>query len=61
LTVPVISPEMLLKNKSATGRAKDAADIEALRAMLEDHSPPQAPHPGPSPGIPGEGNRFWRM
>lgn len=35
LTVPVISPELLLKNKESTGRAKDMADAEELRIWLE--------------------------
>lgn len=34
LQVPVISAEMLLKNKRATGRAKDTADAEELEKLL---------------------------
>lgn len=34
LNVPVISPEILLKNKEATGREKDAGDIIELRRLL---------------------------
>ena len=34
LSVPVISPELLLKNKLASGRPKDLADAEALRQWL---------------------------
>ena len=34
ILVPVISPELLLKNKQASGRAKDLADAEALRRWL---------------------------
>lgn len=34
LQVPVISPEMLLKNKRSTGRAKDTADAEELEKLL---------------------------
>ncbi len=36
LRVPVISPEMLLKNKSATARDKDASDVVELKAWLRD-------------------------
>ena len=35
MDVPVISAEMLLRNKEATGRAKDLADAEELRAWLD--------------------------
>jgi hypothetical protein len=35
LAVPVISAEMLLKNKESTGRAKDASDAEELRQLLK--------------------------
>ncbi len=35
MLIPVISPELLLKNKSATGRAKDQADVGELRAWLD--------------------------
>lgn len=34
LQIPVISPELLLKNKRATGRAIDNADAEELENML---------------------------
>ena len=34
LDVPVISPAMLLQNKRATGREKDAADARELEAWL---------------------------
>lgn len=34
LLVPVISPELLLKNKEATGRAKDQLDANELRIWL---------------------------
>jgi hypothetical protein len=33
-SIPVISAELLLKNKAATGQAKDQADAEELRAWL---------------------------
>lgn len=35
LPVPVISPQMLLKNKESTGRPKDSVDALELRRMLE--------------------------
>lgn len=35
LVIPVISPETLLKNKRAAGRAKDLADVSELQAWLE--------------------------
>ena len=35
LAIPVISPQMLLKNKQSTGRAKDQADVEELRAWMD--------------------------
>jgi hypothetical protein len=35
LRVPVISPQMLLKNKESTGRPKDSVDALELRRMLE--------------------------
>lgn len=35
LSIPVVSPEMLLRNKLATGRPKDAVDAEELRKWLE--------------------------
>jgi len=35
LQVPVISPQMLLRNKESTGRAKDAADAFELRRMTK--------------------------
>ena len=35
LSVPVISPETLLKNKQATGRPKDLPDVIELKAWLE--------------------------
>ncbi|MEO1616005.1 MAG: nucleotidyl transferase AbiEii/AbiGii toxin family protein [Planctomycetota bacterium] len=35
VTVPVISPELLLKNKIAAGRIKDQADAEELKAWLD--------------------------
>ena len=31
INIPIISREDLLKNKAASGRAKDLADIEALK------------------------------
>lgn len=34
VTIPVISAELLLKNKIATGRVKDRADAEELRDWL---------------------------
>lgn len=34
INIPVISPELLLKNKASTGRAKDQADVMELRAWL---------------------------
>ncbi len=34
LQVPVISPEMLLRNKESTDRPKDAADAIELRRMM---------------------------
>lgn len=34
LDVPVISPELLLRNKQSTGRLKDLADAEALQNHL---------------------------
>jgi hypothetical protein len=34
LRLPVISPEMLLKNKTAVGRHQDLADAQALRDWL---------------------------
>jgi hypothetical protein len=37
LNIPVISPEKLLKNKLASGRAKDLADAEELRVWLNKH------------------------
>ena len=41
VTIPVISAELLLKNKIATGRVKDHADAEELRAWLNrDQSDP---------------------
>ncbi len=33
--IPVISPQLLLKNKLATGRAKDKVDAEELQAWLD--------------------------
>ena len=36
ISVPVISPELLLKNKQAAGRPKDLADVEELRLWLND-------------------------
>lgn len=36
LSVPVISPELLLKNKLAAGRPKDLADAEALQKYLDE-------------------------
>ena len=38
LTVPVISPESLLKNKKATGRLKDQPDVLELEAYLSERS-----------------------
>ncbi len=38
LEIPVISPEMLLRNKESTGRAKDTADALELRWMLEQET-----------------------
>ncbi|MCY2973521.1 MAG: nucleotidyl transferase AbiEii/AbiGii toxin family protein [Planctomycetota bacterium] len=35
LRIPVISPEMLLRNKESTGRAKDASDALELRRMMK--------------------------
>ena len=35
LTVPVISPKTMLKNKRATGRPKDLPDVLALEAWLQ--------------------------
>jgi hypothetical protein len=35
LRIPVISPEMLLRNKDSTGRPKDAVDAIELRRMPE--------------------------
>jgi hypothetical protein len=35
LRIPVISPQMLYKNKEATGRPKDSADAMELRRMME--------------------------
>lgn len=35
MAIPVISPELLLKNKESTGRDKDVADARELRLMLE--------------------------
>jgi hypothetical protein len=35
LTVPVISPELLLQNKLASGRPKDLEDAEQLREYLD--------------------------
>ena len=34
LRIPVISPQMLLRNKESTGRPKDAVDAMELRRML---------------------------
>jgi len=36
LSVPVISPESLLKNKKATGRVKDQPDVLELEAFLSE-------------------------
>ena len=38
LAVPVISPEMLLRNKQAAGRPQDLADVEQLSRWLDDTS-----------------------
>lgn len=38
LWIPVISPEFLLKNKIAAGRAKDIADATELKTLLEASS-----------------------
>ena len=38
LTVPVISPASLLKNKKATGRVKDQPDVLELEAYLSEKS-----------------------
>ena len=38
LAVPVISPEMLLKNKLATGRPKDVPDAIELKNWLESRA-----------------------
>lgn len=38
LTVPVISPASLLKNKKATGRMKDRPDVLELEAFLAEKS-----------------------
>lgn len=35
LNVPVISPELLLKNKTSTGRTKDLVDAEELKKWLQ--------------------------
>lgn len=35
LAIPVISAEMLLKNKESTGRAKDASDAEERRQLFK--------------------------
>ena len=35
ITFSVLSPEMLIKNKQATGRPKDAADVAWLKESLE--------------------------
>ena len=35
LRIPIISIDDLFKNKSSTGRAKDKADLEELRKLLE--------------------------
>lgn len=35
LSIPVISPESLLKNKLASGRARDLADAAELKLLLE--------------------------
>ncbi len=35
LRIPVISPQMLLRNKESTGRPKDTVDATELRRMLE--------------------------
>lgn len=37
-TVPVISPEMLLKNKLSAGRMKDLSDAKELRLWLDQSS-----------------------
>jgi Nucleotidyl transferase of unknown function (DUF2204) len=36
LEIPVISPEMLLKNKLSTGRIKDQLDADELKAWLKE-------------------------
>lgn len=41
LEIPVISPEKLLQNKQASGRAKDLADAEELRAWLDRNDRPE--------------------
>lgn len=38
LTIPVISPETLLKNKQAAGRPKDIPDIIELKAWLRSQT-----------------------
>jgi len=38
ITVPVISPASLLKNKKATGRIKDQPDVMELEALLSEKS-----------------------
>ena len=38
LLIPVISPELLLKNKIAAGRAKDIADATELKRLIEASS-----------------------
>lgn len=35
LSIPVISPQTLLKNKQATGRVKDASDVIELKSWLD--------------------------
>lgn len=38
LSIPVISPERLLKNKAATGRSKDAVEVLELQTWLTSRS-----------------------
>jgi len=38
MQVPVISPQLLLRNKVAAGRAKDLADAEELTAWLDSRN-----------------------
>jgi hypothetical protein len=39
LSVPVISPQTLLKNKQATGRPKDLSDVIELKSWLDSEKP----------------------